>query len=500
MGQRVKCSLKRLFYLIFGVLFALLVVRLLIHNESVPYSSGLLTLLAGCVLLLLTGIYMLITRYEVRLTRNYRFILALFLGGFAVIQLICAAVLRYEPVFDLEAVYQGAIDWAETGSFQNYYEYYYFFPNNLGGMAFLGVFFSLAHRLGVTDYYMTAVIVNGLCTLGTMLAATAVCKKALGVRFAVFAMVLFGVSLPFYFMAAVFYTDSLSMLFPVLLYYLYLKKQNCKTPRQRLLFVGLMGIVAALGMLIKFTVVIMLIAIVIDSLLHEKCRRTAVMAGASAAVILVSFLGFQTLIYTRHLDRAEAQRTNTPYLHWVMMGLQGDGGYNPGDYEFTRSFSDPEERDAAIRAEIINRLRQLGPGGVHGLFWRKTVKTFGNGTYCQSDFLDDNPVNRTWLHEFILYEGRYYEGYKHLCQGVFTAILALMALSGLWDAVGRGRNTARLLAPRMAVFGVLLFFAGWEISGRYLTNYVPVIFLGAVMGIDPCLSAAKRLIVRLAGN
>lgn len=187
------------------------------------------------------------------------------------------------------------------------------------------------------------------------------------------------------------------------------------------------------------------------------------------------------------------------------MGLKGDGGYNSEDYAFTRSFTDSKERGAALVKEVKQRLRALGPSGLYKLFWNKTVRTFGSGTYNQSDFLDDNPEQLTWLHGLLLGSGKDYPAYCAVCQVIFWAILALMALSCLQEVLGRkqketlvrgikgsnGRAEAELvkrpawccMAPQVAVLALVLFFAGWETSGRYITNYIPIILLSAVMGI-----------------
>lgn len=87
----------------------------------------------------------------------------------------------------------------------------------------------------------------------------------------------------------------------------------------------LLGAAAVLGMLIKFTVVIMVIAIAIDSLFHRSLKQAGMLAGISATMICAGFLSFQAMIYPAHLDMDASKEYNTPYLHWVMMGLKGDG-------------------------------------------------------------------------------------------------------------------------------------------------------------------------------
>lgn len=66
--------------------------------------------------------------------------------------------------------------------------------------------------------------------------------------------------------------------------------------------------------------------------------------------------------------------------------MQGDGGYNGADYEFTRSFTDLEQRDEALKAKIKERLETMGPSGVYKLALAKAEKCFSDGTYEHNAF------------------------------------------------------------------------------------------------------------------
>lgn len=64
-------------------------------------------------------------------------------------------------------------------------------------------------------------------------------------------------------MASVFYTDVLSMVFPVLIVLLYLEYMDAGSKCNRALLVISIGVTCAIGMLVKFTALIALIAVVI---------------------------------------------------------------------------------------------------------------------------------------------------------------------------------------------------------------------------------------------
>lgn len=501
MNKKAAASLTYIIYIMYGLLFLSLVLRL-VFSETEPAFGPLTT---SIFLIVLVLFYKLFGKIEARLERYYNYILIIFLICSLVSQIISAHYLRYNPEWDIGAVYFGAIEWAETSTFAGYVEYFKYFPNNLGSMAILALLFKLAHCIGLNDYFMVASCVNSLCVAATILTVASICKRILGIRQAVFSLVLFGFTLPFWIIGAAFYTDSLSMLFPALLLFLYLEVQACKSIRNRVILSILLAAIATLGALIKITVLIMLIAIIIESLLCRPWKQTALFASISILIVWAGFTTLQMIIYPHHIDTHIAEQYNTPYLHWIMMGLQGNGGYNAADYEFTRSFTDTVERDTALIQEISHRITELGPNGLYKLFWRKNIQMFGDGTFGLSGFYRYGPENLGWLHEFILDNGTKAAVYRQACYISFTSILALAMASGLkeiyWKSVNPRQdkrrkdkanptsytilnNTWTCIAPRLALLGVMFFFSAWETSGRYITNYVPIIIVCAAMGIQ----------------
>lgn len=109
------------------------------------------------------------------------------------------------------------------------------------------------------------------------------------------------------------------------------------------------------------------------------------MLSVSLIYLVVSLI-FHNYMYSVHLDSGLAAIKNTPSLHWIMMGLTGNGGYNPADYEFTRSFQNPALRNQALWSEIGNRISKNGLTGMLALYARKLHRCFGDGTLALSDF------------------------------------------------------------------------------------------------------------------
>ncbi len=143
-----------MFCAFFTVCFSYLLVNVLFNNAEYNYKKLGLSFYIIASVYLLAFLYSRLTKKEDFLTRRYKSILIAFLCMMFVAQISFGLFLRFKPDFDIEAVYQGAIEWVQTGTFANYYDYYYHFPNNLGAMTFLHFFFSIASLFGFEDYFL----------------------------------------------------------------------------------------------------------------------------------------------------------------------------------------------------------------------------------------------------------------------------------------------------------------------------------------------------------
>ena len=492
MQIKAKNFLSKTLYLTFSAIFSLACVILLFRNTQYSYKIEYLLPATAVMTTFLAVIYKGLSRIESFLQKYYYILLGAFLVFMFSVQLFFSWKLRFGPTFDLAAIYEGAIEWIQTGTFERQYEYMCYFPNNLGSMTALYLLFKAVSCLGISDYFRVASVVNSLLCVAAIGCTSLACKKLFSAKAGVFALVLFGVSLPFYFMGAVFYTDFLSIFFPVSIYLLYLYLRSTKVRAKKVGLTLAIGFLAAVGMLIKFTVVIMVIAIGIDWLLRKGWKQTLGYIGTTAIIIGALISGFNGYIYSEHLDRNMAWNYHTPYGHWIMMGLSGtNGGYNPQDYDFTRG-TDPEQREEAVKEEILRRIQQRGISGIAELWVNKTNRDFGDGTYALSDFLDDNPEKETALHEYLLYAGSQYEQYSTLTAAVLIAVYIFAAAGGILLFASKEGDISECLTPFLAVFGCWLFLMLWESSGRYFINYIPIIFICAVAGAEQFVRVSKK--------
>lgn len=477
--MKVKECFEKVFLGIFSLFYAWIFLQVLFFDKVHNNDTGMMIIWMAEGAVLLVVLYFLLRKYREKLEKLYRYILPFFLVLYGIILIHNGISLRFTPAFDMDAVYGGAIQWLQESSFKNYYEYYGYFPNNLGAMGILYLLFKLSSVFGITDFFLVGIVVNSLFIVAAIGVISWICKKLAGVAAGVFSLAAVLLCLPFFFMGAAFYTDSLSLLFPVLFYALYIRFKEITDKRKKILQTVFMGIVLGIGIGIKFTVIIIWIAVLMDALLSVSWKQAILLAAVSIFLASGIYMGYRTYIYNNHITEEQYQELQTPYWHWVMMGLKNSGSYNPEDYEYTRSFS-LEERAKACRTEAFRRIKELKLSGLYRLWSEKTVICFGDGTYALSDFLDDSPQETTAIHDYVLYGGKKYKDYEQASTGLLLLFYLLAAIGALLECIGKKEKT-RAAAPRLAMVGIFCFLLLWETSGRYFTNYIPLLIISMVL-------------------
>lgn len=486
--------LARIFYVIGGLLFLLLLIGVTAASPWLSAPALALLPFAGWLALLIAVVRLARAR-AAWLEGQWRWLFIAFLLAMLGVLAAFGFLLRTDPAFDFEAVFRGAETWLKTGSLGEYADYFYYFPNNLGAALLLREVFRAASLIGVRDFYAVGTAFN--CLLLTAAAGLTVCtaRKLWGDEKAALTLFLWAGALPLYFFAPIFYTDALSLVFPIFLYYGWLKARESEVWPRRVGWLLAAGAACGLGMSIKATVAVAAVAVLIEWLLFgPRLRLLAGIAAGAVAAALV-YCGIGAIPYLDGtLDRQRAARQNTPLVHWIMMGLKGNGGYNAEDYAFTRSFADPDERIAADKQVIRERLAEYGFGGYLAFLYQKGVVTLGDGTYQVESFLDDNPCYQTPLHAAAIGTGPANRVFSLVCQGFHLLLLFLYAFGCLWDGLRRAPEERgfRQLVPRLSVFGLLLFLLMWETSPRYLVNFLPLLFLGAAQGAEPLCAGLQQ--------
>ena len=444
------------------------------------------------------GVYKFLKMKQSFLQKYTKVILPIFLIIFLGLQLYFGDLMRIIPKYDLSSIYDGAIQWVVTGTFKEFYEYYYYYPNNLGVMFTFAMLFRVAANMGIHDFYMVAVVFNCFLCAVMIYALFQICKKKFTEVEAFFALYLLVICPPMYLLGAVFYTDILTIFFPITIYYLYLCMEEkfeliwSKGINSKLnigIFFGCLFGIAFLcfwGKQLKPTVLIVLVAIVISQVLKRKYSMIFILLFATIVVMVVGRIVFDNYIYTKHLDKEVAVKQNTPIETWIYMGLNENTGFSPEDTEFSRSIEDPVQRKSEVQKAIVERIQSYGVKGVYDLLKRKGLRAYGDGTFEFSGMFLYGLVNETKLTEYVTLLGSKYGVYWNYCSLLYYTNLFYLVVflwSVLWCYKKNRISLIEEMVPPLAFWGLYLFLMIWEVHPRYTNNFFSILILLAVMGM-----------------
>lgn len=471
------------------------------NRESYGNNTVIVCVAAGLHLLAIAKLYRFLSGSRGAGVRgHFGRTLGIMAAVLLIVELALGFVLRFDPRWDLEAIFRGAIHWYRSGGFADYSSetchprYFYIFPNNIGGLCFYYLLFSAVRLFGMGDYWLAALVVNTLLLTGTMVFSACIARRLWGSAAGLLCAAMFLLSPPFWFFGPVFYTDSLSMMFPAAAWYCCMRAEETEKARRAAWFAAA-GLCGAIGGMIKPTVWIILIAIAVVYILRGEWKLLMTFALLSSLLVGGSQLALHSAIYPEYLDPKLAEQWNMPTEYWLALGLSDEGKYRSDYFGAAMEPEGQAEKKAVLRELIAENVREKGFSGMLELFAKKMTRAFGDGTFALSDFLDDRPQEDTILHQFVLYDGEHYKLYASLCTGILAVQLFLAALGG-----ADGKNGIRSLPAPMALFGLILFLSVWEVTGRYFVNYSPMIFITAVGGLVNWLPIADEVRLKLKRN
>lgn len=291
------------------------------------------------------------------------------------------------------------------------------------------------------------------------------------------------------------YTDTFSILFPVLAVYAYLRIER---PFVKWLVISLL---CFFGATIKPTVLIVLIAMVILGICRFLARKDLSAASfkrvliVAAAIIIGMLPGkiFQDQS-TEYLAGSAVPQGQLSATHYLMLGMNGDtfGGHSPDDVTFSTSFETLEERQAANIRCAWERLTQRSLVENAKFFAVKAYKAYADGSFAShQSFLEFETPKRTdalskLLRDFYHDDGRFMPYCQTLVQGLWLGVLILCVTAAV--RMRRHPVVALLALTLLGVTAYLLLFEVWP---RYLFLYAPVFVALSAMAFDRPLSVKR---------
>lgn len=407
---------------------------------------------------------------------------------------------------DPRIVNNDAIHYVETGQ-QNTHtgyleDYFSHYPNNLGIVTLLAGVFTISDWLGIHDYQTVSMILNVVVLSLAQVVLFLIARKLYGKRVALLALFLSVPLITFSPYTAITYTDTLGILFPILLFYIYVLIRQSSKHKNRLVWVATLGVIAAIGYFIKPTTVIMLIAICLLEMLRILPWKVYFSKKRLIyfSVLMSSFLLCFVAI-TGAIRLAAVVPSNTsnafPLLHWTAMGMVVNtdrsyiryGAFSKARFYEMRDLPNKSARqDYALRI-ISQRLKEFGFTGYVKFLNNKAVWIMDDGSFYSihynivppGHFSHNDSIGGHTIQSFVSREGAYYKINRAIMQITWFIILGFIVLRSI--QLSRTRFAAITyyeVTLYTSLMGLVAFILLTEGNPRYVYLYTPVfILLGA---------------------
>lgn len=389
-------------------------------------------------------------------------------------------------VWDFNAIASGAAESVGSDLSIGTIDYLHRHQNNIPLFYLLRSVFTIFHNLGITNYQVIGVALNILAINISILLIYLVAKRLWGTKKALFSLFASMFVLPLILMyIPYFYTDTLSLPFPILAVYLYLRMRDSKDFRRSIGWLVGIILTAFIGSMIKFSVSIVLIAIIIDLIIRPLHGKRSIKHILIYLLISVSLFGLMITGYSAFANKFIHSRAipisiTTPWTHYLMMGLntKTTGGYNMSDDATTSDYTTVSEAMQYNISEIKSRLLEHGIMYPYFLY-EKALLTWTDGTYEASFRLANSSFatseyKPSWLQKQITTYDTYPLTFYNFIQAVQSLILLALMFGAikLYSGTDHSRNFLLL-----TISGLALFLLIWEANPRYIVNFLPVILI-----------------------
>ncbi len=434
-----------------------------------------------------------VAKLRLQLERRNLIILSVFLLG---IQMLVAWQIYFKTGWDCGKLVQMAQEVAYRYQDIGNDPYFSMYPNNVLLVAIFAAVLRFTKVLGFNaDYFPLVMIGCLLVNMAGFFMADCIRRLTRKSWIALAAwgmyMVLAGLS-PW---ISIPYSDTYSILFPVLCIWLYMNR----TGKNKYIVWGGIAFAGWIGGYIKPTVLLVVFGIMALELWHFICgfrKKERKKLLKSAAGVLGAIL-FAILLAASANEMARQKMGFTPIedknftpLHYVMMGLNYDTGgtYDQWDVNYSAAAASVSERNRNALQQIGQRLSDMGAAGLAVHLTRKLLTNFNDGTFAwgkEGEFYwniqeKNNGLSRE-LRNYYYESGSHYPVFQIASQAMWILVLCLIVCLVIPGKRKPDRTTTAVL---LGILGIVCFVMLFEARARYLYLYTPVFILAAALGLE----------------
>lgn len=291
------------------------------------------------------------------------------------------------------------------------------------------------------------------------------------------------------------YTDTLGLLFPVLVLRIYSKE--ARTQWHLCLKWGAIAALSAVGYYFKPQCLIIFIAIFLIQVFRHISKRHILRLVALLMAFICAFLAINAALdmIAGNMNISRNSECKLGWQHFLMMGLnyERNGVYSSEDVQFSTSIATSAERNAQNLAVVKERISELN-WKLLDHWAKKLLCLFNDGMFSWGmegsfyyELLDEpNKIAAPFLRSMFYSYGNLYKAYASIIHTIWIGVLLLILVGCIFGK----KDTKQTSVIRLSLLGLVLFELLFEVRARYLFTYVPLCVILAVQGLH---SAKNRL-------
>ncbi|WBM78771.1 TIGR03766 family XrtG-associated glycosyltransferase [Lactococcus lactis] len=300
------------------------------------------------------------------------------------------------------------------------------------------------------------------------------------------------------------YTDTwvLPFVSGFLFFYFYSKKSESFW--QKCLSFILFSVLLCIAYFIKPSAIIPAIAIIIIELLNllridtvsfPKIIKKSLIILIAIATFFTSFSIIKAKINQQRVVEVNPELV-IPAIHFMNMGISGDGGYNEKDaLEMVKLATKSEKIDYSQKS-LISRLSKLGPIGYLRFLLKKQINNTADGSFAwgrEGNFIQGQEIPKAngikgVIENYLLIYGEKISNFRFISQLIWLIILTSIFFG--WK--NRTQNVQIIRLGIIGAFIFLLLFEGGR--SRYLIQFLPLFLVGASLLFSDSLTKIKGIL------
>lgn len=253
------------------------------------------------------------------------------------------------------------------------------------------------------------------------------------------------------------------------------------------LFAIFLGVTPILSYYMKPSSIIPIIAIVLVEILFLFKERIEVKKTGVLCILIIiisgaiTFQGVGKAINDQKYIAINPERS-TPMLHFMNIGLSGEGGYNAEDAFMMGKLPTKKERINYSKKSIIKRLKEKGIVGYFNFLIHKQSNNSADGTFAwqkEGHFIseEDQAVKvtntTTMIKSFFYLYGEHIADYRFIAQIVWIICLGLIFFGS-----NLSENYKLVQVLKLGMIGGFMFLLLFEGGrSRYLIQFLPMLLI-----------------------